>query len=180
MFLKRSRWWLRKEQLSPRRSITSCPSQCYSPSSLCSISVALHRPCMSLIAGQLSHFTHCLSPNFLIPYLLCLFCATTEASFSTTNLRQLTFMRLDIPVQPLFICTVSNGIKATSPFPHMQWVTEDQFPRRFHSRSDCCPQMIVNVSHDKLFLRWHLFWFHVITNLYRFEMQRLQKRKKKV
>lgn len=75
MFLKRSRWWLRKEQLSRCRSITSCNSQCYSPSSSCSISVALHLhlPCMSLIAGHLSHFPHCLSPNFLIPYLHCLF-----------------------------------------------------------------------------------------------------------
>lgn len=156
MFLKRSRWWLRKEQLSPCKSITSCPSQCYSPSSSCSISVALHLPCMSLISGHLSHFTHCLSPNFLIPNLHCLFCATTEACFLTTNLRQLTFMRLDIPVQPLFICTVSKGTKATShttePFPHMQWVTEDQFPRRFHYRYDCCPQMIVHVLLNKLFV----------------------------
>lgn len=92
MFLKRSRWWLRKEQLSPCRSITSCTSQCQSPSSPCSVLVALHLP----LADH-----HSRSPHSLLVLLLhCLFLRNQRSLLLNSNLRQLTFMRLDIPVQP--------------------------------------------------------------------------------
>lgn len=100
MFLKRSRWWLREEELSPCRSITSCMSQCSSPPSSCSLLL------LSIVHTLLSHrrssfsFPSHSAPHLLAPYLSCVLLHNHRSLLFNGNRRQLTFMRLDIPVQP--------------------------------------------------------------------------------
>ena len=121
MCLKRSRWWLRKGQLSlagveHRASFSSIFMLC-----LC------RSPSFTLVYASPSlpaHFPRLLSPHC---DLLCLHCPLLHNQRSlllNSGLRQLTFMRLDIPVQPHSYVQWAKGTKATShtiqPIPHMQ------------------------------------------------------------
>lgn len=137
MFLKRSRWWLRKKQLSPCRRITSCTSQCYFPfillsSSSCSGSVALHLPWLSLIADHHSQFPQFLSSDLLLSYLHCLFLSNQRSLLLNCRPQTIDIHEVGHSGTAPFICTVSKGTKATShtmePFPHVLGVREEQFP----------------------------------------------------
>lgn len=66
--------------------------------------VALHLPHSSLVTDRHSRFPDIMSPHLLAPYLNCLLLLlllhNQRRLFFIGNQGQLTFMRLDIPVQP--------------------------------------------------------------------------------
>lgn len=163
MFLKRSRWWLRKEQLSPCRSITSCMSQCSSPSSSCSLLLLsiFHAP-LSLIIILISlTFSPLISS---LPISIVFFCTTREACSLTATSDNWHSWGWTFRYSPIHMYSEqrdkSHLTHTTKPFPHMQWVTEElgdsQQLRTLllpSNDSTFCPKEVV--------LCWNLIWFNV-------------------
>lgn len=152
MFLKRSRWCLRKEQLSPCRSVTSCTSQRPSPSPPRCVSVALYLPHTSLIADHHPRFPSISGSS--LPVSVVLFLRNQRSLLLNSGLRQLTFMRLDIPVQPHSYVQWAKGQKPPhtprSPSPTRRglagsWGDSHQF----HFRRLCRPQMTAHIARNK-------------------------------
>lgn len=70
-------------------------------SSSCSVSIALRLPHLSSGSSSLpAHFPRFLSPHLSVLYLHCPLLHNQRSLLLNPGLRQLTFMRLDILVQP--------------------------------------------------------------------------------
>lgn len=120
--------------------------------------VALHLPHSSPIAHRHSRFPHILSPHLFAPYLNFLLPHNQRSLLLNGNLRQLTFMRLDIPVQP---------------HSYVQWAERQKPPHTPPSPSPTCNGWLSTVptlllpSNESTFcskevvLCWNLIWFNV-------------------
>lgn len=117
--------------------------------------VALHLPRSSLIADRHSRFFHILSPHLLAPYLNCLLLHNQRSLLFNGKLRQLTFMRLDIPVEPHSYVQWAKGQKPphTPRSPSPTCYGDSQHLQTLLLKWSFCPKEVV--------WWWNLIWFNV-------------------